>query len=155
MMQRSTYGTIAFWVNEETILESESSHVRAVLDEPERFGFSGKDELREIYRRHGERIGKEGVARAEIIRLATMHGWMRVRHYVHPHDYWSVQVDSLKARSATIERFIHYALARGIMQETDELRITASEEERTLTYGFSEGGVGRYLREQDEAKLER
>lgn len=62
------------------IVENETSHVRAVLDEPERFGFSGKNELREIYRRHGERIGKEGGARAEIIRVATTRGWGRVAH---------------------------------------------------------------------------
>ena len=149
-MNTSTYATVAFWVNEETILENESSHVRAVLDAPERFGFSGAEELRAIYRAHGERIGKEGRTRAEIILRATRNGWVRVRHYVHPGDYWSIQVDVAARRAATIRRFIDYALGRGIMGETDELRITATDEGRTLTYRFRDGGVGRYLEELND-----
>ncbi len=153
-MSESTYGTIAFWVEGETILENESSHVRAVLDHPRRFGFSGAEELRALYAAFGERIGKEGRARAEIILRATRSGWVRVRHYVHPEDYWSVQVDIASRRAASIRRFIDYALGRGIMRETDALRITSTDDGRSLTYAFRDGGVARYLKEQNDVNPE-
>lgn len=145
--ERTRVDTVAFWAKGDEIIENDSSHIRAVLDDPEKFGFESKEELLAVYRKYGEKIGREGKAREEIIRQATRHGWVRVRHYVGGNDYWSIQVDHFRRRKRTIDTFIDYALGEGVMMIGDELRIVGYDDTTVLSYGFAEGGVKAYLEE--------
>mgnify|MGYP006312357465 FL=1 len=81
-----------YWVKGNDVYEVEKNHVRFVLNNPEAFDFT-KEELVDIYRRYGEKIGQEGKAREEIIRECARRGWIRVRFYKAPNSYWSIQFD--------------------------------------------------------------
>jgi uncharacterized protein YwbE len=118
------FGTVAFWVKDNTIVEVETRHIRVIIARPELFGLT-TDIVESVHQETGEKHGTEGVARARLIESATEHGWIRVRHYVSRHsDYWSIQLDHRESRVATVRRFIDWAREAGYMHREDEVRIT-------------------------------
>lgn len=82
-----------FWAKGEELIDlgTTRSHIRYILDHPDRFDFS-REELLDCYKEHGEPIGFEGKARAEIMRRALRGGWIRVRE--RPATGWIVQIDA-------------------------------------------------------------
>ena len=120
-------GTIAFWVKDDRVFEVESKHIRFILDNPGLFGFR-KEELVEIFLKHKEKIGFEGKARAEIIKSAAAEGWIRVRKYVAPRYYWSIQYDAYGKRKREIDDFILWAVEMAGMKSED-IRILVGYED--------------------------
>ena len=59
------------------------THIRTVVDDPARFGFT-MEEIKSYYRRNQEGIGSEGTARDSIIDFLVSYGWVRIRF--HPGD---------------------------------------------------------------------
>lgn len=115
-------GTIAFWIKDRRIYECESSHIRFLLDNTGLFGFK-KEDLVEIFRKHKEKIGFEGKAREEIIRSAVKKGWIRVRKYVSPKYYWSIQFDAYEKRKAAVDNFILWASKRAGLKKNDPIAL--------------------------------
>ena len=86
--------SLAFWISPDGQYHRvQTSHIAAVLSEPEKFRCT-REQLLEVYQRHGEPIGLEGRARWEIIRgLILPQGWIRARRYFTKHDErWSFTV---------------------------------------------------------------
>lgn len=68
-----------------------------------------KQEIIDLHKKHGEKIGIEGKAREEIIKKVSKLGWLRVRKYSRP-EYWSIQFDNYRKRKKAIEDFVEWAL---------------------------------------------
>src|SRR5271157_5216015 len=102
-----------YWVRDghspSTIDVTATSHVRYLCENHREFGFS-QEQIEETYRRHGERMGQEGKARDELIKIASTRGWIRARHYRSPRDYWSVQFDKIELRKAAVALFVKSAI---------------------------------------------
>ena len=83
-----------YWVKGNRVIDLTCrSQIGYLYDHPKDFGFS-RLEVEETFQRHRERPGKEGTAREELIKRATTQCWIRVRCYVRPGHYWSIQFDS-------------------------------------------------------------
>lgn len=127
-----------------------TSHVRYLCEHHGEFGFS-QEQIEETYRRHGERMGQEGKARDELIKIATTQGWIRARQYRSPRDYWSIQFDRFEERRDSIVSFLRSMIEQQKMSKGDELRLIGFYDGFKRIYSFQEGGVGRFLREQIES----
>jgi hypothetical protein len=137
-----------YWVNGKQIVDVTSSkHIDYLRDHPEDFGFS-KQEIDETFQRHREKLGEEGRAREELIRSATTRGWIRVRRWKSPQDYWSVQFDRFEKRTETVISFFTLMIEQHKMSTDDELRLTGFYDGFEKIYSFQEGGIGRFLEEQ-------
>jgi hypothetical protein len=83
---------IAFFLSPEgRLFQVPSTHIAAVIAEPERFGFT-RAEIEAVYEKHQEPLGLEGKARNEILLRMIDRGWIRIRKY---RIYWSVTARSL------------------------------------------------------------
>lgn len=86
----------AFWLSPQgEFIKTEGKHINEIVRNPARFGFT-EEQLREIFQRHGEPYGHEGMAREEIIEALISRGWVRFRLY--PNRYWSITVSTLRPR---------------------------------------------------------
>jgi hypothetical protein len=68
------------------------SHVSLIIDSPEKFGFK-KEQIEALYKKYKEKLGVEGKAREQLLRLLFDKGWMRIRRY--PNECWSIQAKKL------------------------------------------------------------
>ena len=68
-----------------------TTHVAAIIDDPDLFGFT-KDQVLDAYDRHDEQLYSEGRAREELILDAVRRGWIRIRRY---RQYYSVTTRQL------------------------------------------------------------
>ena len=147
LLERRKTGTVAYWVKGDEVIENDASHIRIIADNPERFGLTRRY-IEDVFEQHGEMMGTEGEAREEIIKEVARNGWIRVRHYVNRNsDYWSIQVDNLRRRKNDIDSFIIWAIDKGIMYPSDEIRLLGYDNDEVRNYSFMDGGVNAYLGE--------
>ena len=71
-------GTGYFIDPEGKVLEVATTHIAAVISDPEVFGTKLK-EIQAVYAEHDEPLGVEGEARREILKEALARGWIRLR----------------------------------------------------------------------------
>lgn len=134
----------AYWVRYGDVYEIDEKHIRFILDNPELFD-TEKSNLISIYKKYGEKIGQEGKAREEIIKMVSKDGWIRVRHYQTPKNYWTIQVDNYRKRKRSISSFIDYAISNLGMNINDAISILGYFDNKSINYSYQEGGVGEYL----------
>jgi hypothetical protein len=83
-------GYDAYWLAPDgDILAVDQTHIKTVIDNPERFGFK-YEYIREAYQRHDEPMPIEGYARREIIAALLRKGWIRIRSQ--STGNWQVQI---------------------------------------------------------------
>lgn len=139
-----------FWVREKYILKMNEYHIHYIIENPEVFNLS-KKEVYDCYEKFGERIGIEGRAREELIKLVTNYGWIRVRHYVRPRDYWSIQCDDINKRVTTIVNFLYSMVYTfKMIRSNEEIEITGFKDELKYVYSFKDGGIMAYLHEYSD-----
>ena len=88
-----------FWISPDgRAFEVEQNHIISVITAPERYGLT-KKRIRDIYKKHGEKVGTEGDAREEIILGLVAKGWIRARNYSRYGDTsWTLNVMRLSNR---------------------------------------------------------
>jgi hypothetical protein len=135
-----------FWVHEDTVHDvTDSSHVRFLIEHSELFDIP-LDDIRATYRKNYETVPAEGRARDELIKIAASKGWVRVRHYSKPKDYWSIQADSTEKRKQTIQEFIRWAIESKVMHEHESAVIAGFDDPRDRReFRWDHGGLKRYL----------
>lgn len=131
----------AFWYFD-TPIEITNTHIDYIISNPKDFSLT-TNEIQTLYKKYGERIGAEGKAREELIKRVARQGWIRIRHYVRPRDYWSIQVDSYRKRKRKIQAFCDWAIDNQFMGFTDEVTIVGYDTGEFLNYSFQEGGVSK------------
>ncbi len=90
---REIVGTVAYWISPRgEVLPVATNHIDIVIKNPKKFGYT-TEKIEEIYARHEERMGKEGMAREEIILDLLKHKWIRIRRY--RNQGYSVNVDKV------------------------------------------------------------
>lgn len=138
-----------FWVKDDTVYDvTFGSHVGLIIERTDLFGLTGKMVM-DIYKKHGEVIGSESKAREELVRLAAAKGWIRIRHYANPKDYFSIQTDDTTKRKKNIISFLMWAIAQGIMMRDSEARLVGFNDPGDFKeFKWVDGGIGRYLSEQ-------
>jgi hypothetical protein len=138
-----------FWLRGQTVYDvTTSSHITFLVEHPDLFEISA-ELIRRIYSSHSETIGTEGKARDELVKLATSRGWVRVRHYDKPRDYWSIQCDKTETRKRTIHEFIEWALSKEVMMEHDSAVILGfADPKDRYEVRWEKGGIRAYLNER-------
>jgi len=79
----------AFWVKDYKIYSVELNHINYITSHLELFNIE-RSEIERIYKGYNEKRGFEGKARIEIIKNISKQGWIRVRHYTKPSNYWTL-----------------------------------------------------------------
>jgi hypothetical protein len=134
----------AFWFKNGNLLEVDENHIKEVIENPELFGIT-KEEIEEIYRKYNEPIGLEGKAREEIIRLTSKSGWIRIRHYRTPNDYWSIQFNTWIQARKQVKKFVEYALENLGMYPVEAIKLLGYEDSYQIFYSTPEGGAKNLL----------
>lgn len=146
-----------FWIKGNLIVDiTTKTHIDYVISNPEKFGLT-KEEIQRSYRKHKEHFGSEGNAREEIVRSVSSLGWIRVRQYkTKQNEYWSIQFDVYSDKNKkAIKNFIEWImLEQGIMKKNDEVVLTGFKDNTYIKYGFSEGGVTKFLTENKNIKVD-
>jgi len=138
----------AFWLCEAKVYEvSPSSHVQFIIDHPALFALTQK-RIREIYGWQLEPLGYEARAKEILIKHAISLGWTKIRHYLRPSDYWSIQTDNTLKRAEQIRSFLWWAVDEEILESHSEGIIMAYDNPSDcFRYKRRNGGIGRYLLE--------
>ena len=137
-----------FWLREEKVYDvSSSGHVEFIISHPELFGLTG-ERVREIYAWEHEPLVSEAKARDILIKHAISLGWIRIKHYLRPFDYWLLQSANSFTQRRQIEDFLLWATDQGIMNSHSEAVIAGFDNPCDRhRYRRNYGGVGRYLLE--------
>lgn len=140
-----------YWYYNKQIFEvTTSKHIDWIIKYPEKFGLTEQD-IKSIYDKHNEKIGFEGKAREELIRMAISKGWIRIRHYVRPHDYWSIQYSDYRRQKKAIRDCIeNLILDMGEMTNDDEVILMGLDDGSRFDYSFVNGGIGEFLKENNK-----
>lgn len=133
-----------YWVRDNNILDMSDYHIHYIINSPEAFGLT-KEIVVEKYQEYNERMGIEGKARQDLIKMATKSGWIRVRHYVRPDDYWSIQCDVIEDRLPVIYNFVTNLISLKLMSEGESLVLIGFERGEKKVYNFMDGGAKTFL----------
>lgn len=129
-----------YWLSEHDAVSVEGDHADPLLEEPERFGLT-REELLEIYEKHGEEPGKEGFARDEAIRAAAAKGWVRIRiHDVHD-TFVMVQGYEPEEKLPLVSSFLCDLLHRDIIAADETVVLSNFSDSSTVTLDWSNGGA--------------
>jgi hypothetical protein len=87
-----------YWFRSNKLYELDGGkHITHIIRNPSIFGFT-QENIKDEYRKWGEKIGFEGKARKALIIKACENGWIRIREYIRPRYYWSIQYYSFDNR---------------------------------------------------------
>lgn len=140
-----------YWVHGDSVYDLPMGiHIQFIEENPELFHIS-PEEIKQTYAKYNEKPGVEGKAREEIIKKVSLEGWVRVRHYIRP-DYWSIQCDSIRRRTHTIENFLHWAFEHKVMRPSDEAAITGFADNSREEYAWENGGIRSFLMKESVLK---
>ena len=134
---------IAFWAKGDKVYEIDMKHINFIRDNTQLFNTT-PEEMRDVYRKYGEKFGLEGKARAEIMHNALQQGWLRVRHYIIPKDIWIIEFDKFIRRKKNIHQFIDWALDRAGMTLNDDLSLQGTDDNFYANYSFMDGGIKKF-----------
>jgi hypothetical protein len=135
-----------FWVKEDEVHDvTEDTHVGFIISHRYRFNLT-IDDITLIYDHYGEEFGSEKQAREDLVRIAASQGWIRVRRYAKPNDYWSIQCDDTSKRREVIQDFLKWAIGNRIMTKDATAIIAGFDNEQDVQeYKWEDGGIGNYL----------
>lgn len=83
------------------LIAASGSHINMITSNPEKFGFT-IEYIREVYAKHGERMGIEGLAREDLIVELIKRGWIHIRR--RPNRYWSVMIGKMTSK---IQKYLY------------------------------------------------
>ena len=112
-------------------IKVDTNHIADVIANPEKFGVTFEF-IKQLYDKHDERMGVEGNAREELIRLVLQRGWVRIRNY---RNYWSVTVDRLTPKVVdNIRNWVDSFIQRDIMGKFADIKVyeTSRDKQRTV-----------------------
>ena len=106
----------AFFISPKAeVITVRSSHIAAIIDNPERFGLR-LGQIEQIYGDYGERLGIEGHAREQILTEVLRRRWIRIREHTNRH--WSIQFDKANLRTKSLSaRWARSVLRRRIVRD--------------------------------------
>lgn len=138
-----------FWLSPKgELIGTSSAHIQDIINNPSKFGMSD-DLIQKTYDKYDEPVGKEGDAREELISMALTRGWIRVRKYSRPSDYWSVTVNSLDRKTKeNIESWVNAFEKEGIMGRGTEIRVLEMRSDRLKRVEVAD--VQKYGLEEDQ-----
>jgi len=138
-----------FWYRRGKLFDIGSKkHIMYILESPETFGLT-PEHVRQVYIDFNEKFGFEGKAREALIKEVSKNGWIRVRHYVRPRDYWSIQYDRYDLREKDLKNLVAFLmLDKGIMRKDDEIILLGYEDGSQYAYTFMNGGASKFLQER-------
>ncbi len=127
-----------YWIKRKKITEIEygSSHIKYVIDNPEYYGTTAVY-IKSCYQKYNEKIPLEGKGREEIIRTVISNGFIRVRHYVKPTDYWAVQCCDFENSKKYIINFIN----EKNLNMNSTMVITDIKDDKVYHFSYKNGEV--------------
>ena len=142
-----------YWYKSGKLFELKGqSHVGYIIEYNDKFGLD-KDYIEELYASYGEKLNHEGKAREELIKSVARKGWIRIRRYTRPRDYWSIQYDDFRKRERAIKGCVEdLVLTEEIMSINDELILLGYDDDSNYQYSFMQGGAKAFLEEKKEVK---
>jgi hypothetical protein len=128
----------AYWISPQgETLNVTQSHIRLILDKPTIFNLH-KDNIIDIYKKYGEKIGIEGKARAEIMSNLLKKGWIRIR-YAPRNDYWTIQLYHWReSEKSEIKKWLEKMDKEDKINQYSELRILVLCNSNEITLGVND-----------------
>jgi hypothetical protein len=152
MFEASGARNVAYWSRWGKAYEVDAKHINFVRENPEIFNLT-VEEIRDTYRKHGEKFGLEGKAREEIMRNLMNQGWLRIRHYMRP-DLWTIEFDKYSKRKKDVHRFVDWAVDHAGMSLNADLSLLGVEDGYNMKYTFANGGVQSFYFEESMVQEE-
>ena len=91
-------GQPAYWLSPDgKAIPVDMRHIHYVIDAPEKFGLDA-DYIKDVHKKHKEKLYTEGNAREEIIAELMRRGWIRIR-YIPQQDFYTAQINILNHRA--------------------------------------------------------
>lgn len=139
---------VGYWYRKGKLFDvGVKKHIDYIIQFPEKFDFT-KEEIKDIYDSYNEKMGVEGKAREFLIKEVIKDGWIRIRHYVKPNDYWSIQYDTFRLRKRDLKNLVEVLmLDEQVMQKDDELVFMGFEDGSKYIYSYMNGGASKFLTE--------
>jgi len=81
------------------ILDLSGRHINQVIDHPEKFGFSNED-IKAIFRKHGESLNIDGSAREDIIKDLMQKGFIHIRLFTN--KFWAINLWEYNSRTKKV-----------------------------------------------------
>ncbi|HPC71448.1 MAG TPA: hypothetical protein PLB48_06565 [Treponema sp.] len=119
-------------------------HINYIIEYPEYFGLT-REYIEQVYASFNEKIGFEGKAREALIKQVSKDGWIRLRHYVRPKDYWSIQYDNYSLRKSDLKGLVDFLIKEHIMVTDDEIILLGYEDNSQFIYPYKERGASTFL----------
>jgi hypothetical protein len=127
-------------------------HIDYIIAYPEKFNLP-KGYIETLYDSHNEKVGVEGKAREELIKEVSKEGWIRIRHYTRPRDYWSIQFDNYRLRKRDIKSVVEDLIyMEKKMYKDDELILVGYDDGTQEQYSYQNGGATAFLNEQSKTR---
>jgi len=143
--------TGGYWAYNNSVWEV-TTHIAFMIEKPELFNLTAK-EINEIFAKYGEKLNIEGKAREELIRMVSKEGWIRIRHYQKPENYWSIQCDDIMKRKPVIKNFLYWAIEHKQMSYNDSAVILSYDRPNDKeVYDWNRGGIKEFLSEKRRNK---
>ena len=141
----------AYWYNNQNLFDiGAKKHVHYIIDYPDIFSLR-QDDILSTYAFYNEKLYSEGKAREDLIKKVTEHGWIRLRHYQTPIDYWSIQCyDTHKQKEDLFSIVMALLNLTKDLHLSDELVFTGFNKNNQEVYSFQQGGVATYLEENKD-----
>jgi len=140
---------MGYWYKQKKLFEIPNlKHINYIITYPEKFGFT-EEYITAMYAKHGEKMNMEGKAREELIIESLEHGWVRVRHYEKPRDYWSIQYWDFRKQEKDLRELVEtLMLDKNIMGKEDELIFIGFGDSSRYDYAYTSGGAKKFLAEK-------
>jgi hypothetical protein len=137
----------AYWVKGDTVYDVEgegSNHVNFIITHPDKFDLES-EWIKDLYTKNNEPFGSEGKTRELIIKYVSESGWIRVRRYHIPEDYWSIQCDRIRARRESLKDFVLWAIENKVMDKEAPIVIVGYLDSSREIYDWRSGGAKEFL----------
>lgn len=136
-----------YWFKYGKLYEVGHAHIDLIVAYPEKFKMT-KEYVQGVFESFGEKIGSEGKAREVLIKEALNSGWIRIRHYNKPRDYWSIQYDNWNDRKASLRTCVEdLILIEKTMGMNDEVIFLGMNDNSRYHYSFMDGGIEKFVKE--------
>lgn len=145
--------SIGYWYKNKKLFQIENEkHIDFIIKYPEKFNLT-KEEVKAMYLKYNEKYGMEGKAREELIVSVIEEGWIRLRHYTRPRDYWSIQYYNFREQEKELHEIIETLIFdEKTMRHDDEIVFIGFGDESKFVYSFMNGGASKFLQEKSIKK---
>jgi len=144
-----------FWADRiGKLCQFNGTHINYIMDNPVTFGWGSLADLKDVFKKHGEKFGWEGKARREIMTKAMSQGWVRIRN--NGNRGWFIEYVQGSTTHYAVRKAVHSLVDQGFASYDESIRVTpitvsasgetsGRPEEYHVDQETKEGGIAQFL----------